>query len=73
MPADEGGLLWDGASEATVGESQAVSNSSGPLSGLEASLIVVWDSSMKTTAHAVKVRVPLDEKEEECTHIFWAS
>jgi hypothetical protein len=65
MPADEGGLLRDGTSEATVGESQAVSKSSGPLSGLEASLIVVWDSSMKTTAHADKVRVPLGKKEKK--------
>jgi hypothetical protein len=49
MPADTGGDLLDETSEMTGGEPQAVSNSSGPLSGLEASLMVDWDSSIKTT------------------------
>ena len=49
LAADMGGDLLDETSEMTGGEPQAVSNSSGPLSGLEASLIVDWDSSIKTT------------------------
>ena len=49
MPADEEGVRWDETSEVRVGESQVVSYSSGPLSGLETSLMAVWDSSMKTT------------------------
>ena len=51
LAADKEGVLWDDADEATVGEAQAVSNSSGPLSGLEAeaSLMVAWDSLIKTT------------------------
>lgn len=49
MPADTGGDLFDETSEATGGEPHAVSKSSGPLSGLEASLMVAWDSSIKTT------------------------
>lgn len=50
MPADTGGDLFDETSGVTMGEPQAVSYSSGPLSGLEASLMVSWDSSIKTTS-----------------------
>ncbi len=51
LAADNEGVLWDDVDEVTVGEAQAVSNSSGPLSGLEAetSLMVARDSLIKTT------------------------
>lgn len=50
MPAERGGLLWEDTSGVTMGESHTVSNSSGPLSGLDASLMVACDSSIKTTS-----------------------
>jgi hypothetical protein len=59
IPADMGGVLLDETSDVMVGEPQVVSNSSGPLSGLEASLIVACDSSMKTTSGAAQVRLLL--------------
>jgi hypothetical protein len=75
-----GGVGLDETSEVIVGEPQTVSNSSGPLSGLEASLAAVLDSSMNTTSTCPRGQHPTIPTSQEAaelrddrTHVFLAS